>query len=722
MSSFFMTIEDSEEEQVPDSEVGGSRAETEIEEDNDSISFEYEADDLESALKPAHAWDFGRAREGLLEPVGAAKSVDEIVASRGREAGGLEYASEEEEEESEESVAESDDVDETREVRVRGRRKSGGLREFVEEEEESVGFESLGLSRPLMKALIELGYRSPTPVQRDCIPAALRGRDVCVSAVTGSGKTAAFILPILERLLYRDRGAKVTRVLVLTPTRELAAQCQSMVNGLARYTNGITCALVTGGMDNKKQTVDLRSRPDVVVATPGRMLDHILNTCAFGLEDLEILVLDEADRLLELGFVAQLEEIVKACPKSRQTILLSATMTDNVKRLASLSLQNPVELKLNPLYQVADKLTQEFIRVRSGSPYQKSAFLLCLCTRTFKSRVLIFCTHKRTAHDLKILFALVRLSAAELHGDLTQEQRFDALESFRDQKVDFLIASDVAARGLDILGIETVINYELPINLTGYVHRVGRTARAGRSGRAVSLVTESDRNLFKQIVKHSGTAVKQRIISPELLSKWQKKIEELQSETDEIRSQEKADRLLQAAEMEATRASNIISHQKDILSRPARTWIMSNREKASLQKRSKAAALRSSGLDDCSAPSHRQKRVREEAQDGEDDPARPSHHGRASRPKKRKLSQEDARELKIQRILKKKNKKFNMKKKDAPAGSRAGGAKSRRKAPSASSPPPSSKGSKFGGRVFQRRSGKSQKPPSKSKARYKKRS
>lgn len=527
--------------------------------------------------------------------------------------------------------------------------------------EENSSFDRLKLSRPLLKALNEMGFEKPTPVQMNCIPPALKGRDICASATTGSGKTAAFILPILERLLYRNTHAAVTRVLILMPTRELAVQCHSVIMNLAKYSNGINAALVTGGMSVKKQEMDLRSRPDIIVATPGRVLDHLLNTRAFDLGDIEILVLDEADRLLELGFMEQLEQVVKSCPASRQTLLFSATMTDRVDQLASLSLKNPARLTVDPMFQVARKLTQEFVRVRSGSERDKEAILLSLCTRTFTSKVIIFCTHKRTAHRLKIIFLLAELKAAELHGDLTQEQRFDSLENFRDGKADFLIASDVASRGLDVIGVETVINFELPLHLSSYVHRVGRTARAGRSGRAVSLVTEADRRLFKMIVKNSHDTVQQRIVPPKSLATWSEKINGWESNISQVLQEEHEDKLLRLAEMEATRASNLIEHRDEIMSRPKKTWFQNEGEKKALLQESKRAYLGGAKFsiegegDENSGDDHGNQDSKKKKRKREDQAEAPSHklnlYMESKKAKKRKLTEDDRKELKSQAAL-----------------------------------------------------------------------
>jgi ATP-dependent RNA helicase DDX27 len=309
--------------------------------------------------------------------------------------------------------------------------------------EQHSSFLTMNLSRPVLKGLTSLAFHTPTPIQAATIPVGLLGKDVVGNAVTGSGKTAAFIIPMIERLLYRDRGkrAAATRCLILVPTRELAVQCYDVGKKLAAHTDiqfclvvgtyrdslsspGLTSSQVgsTGGLSLKSQEVALKARPDVVIATPGRLIDHLRNSPAFALDALDVLVLDEADRMLSDGFADELGEIIKACPVSRQTMLFSATMTDSVDELIKMSLNKPVRLFVDPKRSVARGLVQEFVRVRAGREADRSALLAALCTRTFKSGVIVFLRSKKLAHQLRVVFGLLGLSCEELHGDLTQEQ------------------------------------------------------------------------------------------------------------------------------------------------------------------------------------------------------------------------------------------------------------------------------------------------------------
>ncbi|XP_057794855.1 DEAD-box ATP-dependent RNA helicase 28 [Salvia miltiorrhiza] len=456
-------------------------------------------------------------------------------------------------------------------------------------------FLDLHLSRPLLRACEALEYSKPTPIQAACIPLALNGRDICASAITGSGKTAAFALPTLERLLYRPKNRPAVRVLILSPTRELAAQIGSMIKQLAQFTPNIRCCVIVGGDSTKAQEAALRTLPDIVVATPGRMIDHLRNSMSVHLDELAVLILDEADRLLEEGFSPEINELVKLCPKRRQTMLFSATMTEKVDELIKLSLNNPIRLAADPTAKRPPGLTEEVVRIRRMLEGNPEAVLLYLCSQTFTSRVIIFSGTKKAAHRLKILFGLAGLKAAELHGDLTQAQRLNALDVFGKQQVDFLIATDVAARGLDITGVRTVINFACPRDITSYVHRVGRTARGGKVGYAVTFVTDEDRSLLRTILKQVGSRMRNRIVSEQSIRKWSEIIEQMEDQVSSIIQEEKEEMALRKAEMEATKAENMIAHRDEIYSRPKRTWFATEKEKKLVAKASKEALDKGKG-------------------------------------------------------------------------------------------------------------------------------
>ncbi|VAI36308.1 DEAD-box ATP-dependent RNA helicase 28-like [Triticum dicoccoides] len=510
---------------------------------------------------------------------------EEIESSGGEEDGEVEAGGQEEEEEEEEvgeeeeAVQEEDDAPEQPDPSqffASSEGASFSARSFLE----------LNLSRPLIRACEALGYQKPTPIQAACIPLALTGRDICGSAITGSGKTAAFSLPVLERLLFRPKRVPAIRVLILTPTRELAAQVHSMIEKLAQFTD-IRCCLIVGGLPTKAQEVALRSNPDIVVATPGRIVDHLRNSLSVGLEDLAVLILDEADRLLELGFSVEIGELIRMCPKRRQTMLFSATMTEQIDELVKLSLNKPVRLEADPSLKRPATLTEEVVRIRRSREATQEAVLLALCLKTFKERVIIFSGTKHSAHRLKILFGLSGIKAAELHGNLTQAQRLEALEQFKKQEADILIATDIAARGIDIVGVRTVINFACPRDVKTYLHRVGRTARAGREGYAVTFVTDDDRSLLKAIAKKAGSQLKSRIVAEKPVSDCAKLIEQLEHQISNIILEEREEMALRKAEMEATKAENMIAHRDEIYSRPKRTWFATEKEKKLLAKAAK---------------------------------------------------------------------------------------------------------------------------------------
>jgi ATP-dependent RNA helicase DDX27 len=282
-------------------------------------------------------------------------------------------------------------------------------------------FQSMSLSRPIQKGLAAVGFTEPTPIQAKTIPIAMQGKDVVGGAETGSGKTAAFLIPILERLLYRPKKVPTTRVAIFMPTRELAVQCFNVATKIASFTD-ISFALLAGGFSSREQEAMLKTRPDVVIATPGRFIDHMHNTAAFQVEHLEILVLDEADRMLEEGFESQLNEILTTIPKSRQTMLFSATMTSTVDKLIRIGMDKPVRLMVDAKKQTVAGLTQEFIRLRQGKEDKRLAYLMYMCEKIYTERVIIFFRQKKEAHRVRVVFALCGLKASELHGNMSQEQ------------------------------------------------------------------------------------------------------------------------------------------------------------------------------------------------------------------------------------------------------------------------------------------------------------
>jgi len=299
-----------------------------------------------------------------------------------------------------------------------------------------------------------------------------------------------------------------------------------------------------------------------------------------------MLVLDEADRLLEMGFVDAVKQIVACCPRGRQTMLFSATLGENVLDLINMTLHNPQRITVDKTSSIVDTLTQEFVRLRKDSDLVREAIVIALCKRKFTSRTIIFCRTKIDAHRLMILFGLSGLKAAEMHGDLTQVQRQEALEDFRNHKVDFLICTDLASRGIDIKGVQVVINLHMPKELPQYVHRVGRTARAGSRGLAVSLMGENDRRLLRDIMKHARNVVRKREVPPAVIVQYSQHVAALEGDVENVLKEEKFEREIARSEMDLRRATNVVEHKDEIYSRPAREWFQSNAEKRAVRERS----------------------------------------------------------------------------------------------------------------------------------------
>jgi ATP-dependent RNA helicase DDX27 len=433
-------------------------------------------------------------------------------------------------------------------------------------------FASLHLSRPILTGVTAAGFEKPTQIQAQTIPFALEGKDVVAQAVTGSGKTAAFLLPILERLFYGRTRVPVTRVVILTPTRELAIQCHTVGLKLARKT-GVTMALAVGGTSFSASEKELRLRPDIVIATPGRFIDHMRNS-QFAIDSVEMLVLDEADRMLMDGFADELNEIVTTLPKRRQTMLFSATMNSSVDQLIRVGLTKPVRILADSDKKSVRTLVQEFVRLRPGREEKRMGYLLHLCQAIFTQRVIIFFAEKRIIHRTRIIFGLLGLSCVELHGDIKQSERVESLEAFRSGAVPFLLASDLASRGLDIKGVETVINYDMPKTPEDYIHRIGRTARAGRRGVSVTIVTEKDRKFVKRVAAQmkGTTKLRSRTVDAASADVWQEKVDALKEDIKEVLKEEQDAKYMAQVDREITKGQNLIEHHDEIMSKPKKTW------------------------------------------------------------------------------------------------------------------------------------------------------
>ncbi|HXQ29137.1 MAG TPA: DEAD/DEAH box helicase [Gemmatimonadales bacterium] len=364
----------------------------------------------------------------------------------------------------------------------------------------TVSFHTLGLSPELIQAVEEEGYETPTPIQEQAIPLALAGRDVVGSAQTGTGKTAAFLLPILQRLGGRPRGK--VRALVLVPTRELAEQVLESARTYGRHT-GLEAAAVYGGVGMEQQTQALRRGVAIVIATPGRLLDHI-GRGHFDPSELEVLVLDEADRMLDMGFAPDVNRILETLPERRQTLLFSATISADVDRLARRALQQHAAVEIGRRAQAADGVAHMLVAVDKTV---KRDLLARMLTEITEGRILVFTRTKYGADRLTRHLRHEGHDAIALHGDKTQGARNAALDGFRDGTTRVLVATDLAARGVDVDDIAIVVNYDVPADPEVYVHRVGRTARAGARGLALTLMSPDEWLLMVDIEKLIGRAL-----------------------------------------------------------------------------------------------------------------------------------------------------------------------------------------------------------------------
>lgn len=361
------------------------------------------------------------------------------------------------------------------------------------------GFHALGLSEALLQDLAQAGFSSPTPIQEQAIPPALAGRDVIGCAQTGTGKTAAFVIPLIERLSALPKGQP--QALILAPTRELALQILTTIDKLGR-SRRISATVIVGGADMQAQVRGLRQRPDILVATPGRLLDHMWNG-TIHLTPIKMLVLDEADRMLDMGFAPQINQILDALPEVRQTLLFSATLPADLTRLVQASVDNPVRVMVTPSATTADGVTQA---VHHTTHDAKPDLLLSLL-RQEQDTVLVFTRTKHRADKLGRVLDRVGHKVAVLHGDRSLSQRRAALEGFKRGTFRVLVATDIAARGIDVANIGHVVNFDLPNCPEDYVHRIGRTARMKTTGRATSFVTIEDHQQLRDIERLLGQAV-----------------------------------------------------------------------------------------------------------------------------------------------------------------------------------------------------------------------
>jgi ATP-dependent RNA helicase RhlE len=369
-----------------------------------------------------------------------------------------------------------------------------------------MNFIELGLADALARRCESLGYTEPTPIQKQAIPIVLQGTDLIATAETGTGKTAAFLLPIIEQLTKTTKEKAATTVLVLSPTRELATQIQAACKELAP--KNITSACVIGGIGYNPQITALKRRPDILIATPGRLMDHMESGHA-DLRHVTTLVLDEADRMLDMGFLPAMKRIVGVLPKERQTLFFSATMSKEIERLAHSMLTDPEYVSVSRRGNAASTIKQLAYPVADHSKLQ---LLLDLLERQNLERVLVFTRTKRGADRVAHILEKREHSSNRIHGDRSQSQRDSALRAFKAGKTNVLVATDVAARGIDIDSVGHVINYDIPEVPEDYVHRIGRTGRAGKAGSAITLFTLAEEHSMKAIERLMGQPVERVLL------------------------------------------------------------------------------------------------------------------------------------------------------------------------------------------------------------------
>lgn len=371
-----------------------------------------------------------------------------------------------------------------------------------------MSFQSLGLSDALLKAVAQQGYTEPSPIQQKAIPVILDRKDVLASAQTGTGKTAGFTLPMLQILSQRENSKyRPIRALILTPTRELAAQVYENVRAYSEFTD-LRSVVIFGGVNQKPQTAAIRRGVDILVATPGRLID-LQNQGIISLKRIEILVLDEADRMLDMGFLRDIERIMDSMPNKRQNLMFSATFSKDIRKLANGILHQPVTVEATPENTTVDAINQKVYRVAKG---KKTDLIIKLISDGDWKQVLVFTRTKHGANKLCKKMVSAGISAAAIHGNKSQGARTKALGGFKAGKISVLVATDIAARGLDIPLLPHVINFELPNISEDYVHRIGRTGRAGASGEAISLVSADETTFLRDIEKLVGDRIPVEIL------------------------------------------------------------------------------------------------------------------------------------------------------------------------------------------------------------------
>jgi len=470
-----------------------------------------------------------------------------------------------------------------------------------------MSFTNFNLSKLIIKALSEMEYYTPTKVQEKVIPIALNGHDIFVNSETGSGKTACFLLPIVQRIIF-SRNSKENKknknenniiqnqALIIVPTRELALQCNEMLTQFLKYID-LNFVFLCGGLSVENQLKQMKNKiPDIIITTPGRLLDLIYNNKNLSLEHVNILVLDEADKLLELGFKDAIFEILELIKKNknRQTLLFSATLNPKLLDLGEHALNNPIKIKIAQS-AILTNLSQSIIRIKFANLEQNNyekrmAYLLSIIKQKKLNRTIIFFNTKQDCHKCILYFSKFGLdSCVELNGDKSQTERIKSLEDFQKGNVKFLIATDIAGRGIDIEKVKCVINFQMPLIGERYIHRVGRTARKGYVGEAITICDDKERLLIKKIFKKEKVDIKVKPIkiNNDEIKDLYKKIIKIKDEIDNKIIDEKAEKQFEMAEKDIEKTMNIKLHQNEIQNRPKKIWYETTKEKRKKAKKLK---------------------------------------------------------------------------------------------------------------------------------------
>ena len=465
-----------------------------------------------------------------------------------------------------------------------------------------MSFTNFNLSKLIIKALSEMEYYTPTKVQEKVIPIALNGHDIFVNSETGSGKTACFLLPIVQRIILsrnnkenkkknnknNDDNIIQNQALIIVPTRELALQCNEMLTKFLKYID-LNYIFLCGGLSVENQLNQMKNKiPDIIITTPGRLLDLIYNNKNLSLEHVNILVLDEADKLLELGFKDAIFEILELIKKNRnrQTLLFSATLNPKLLDLGEHALNNPIKIKIAQS-AILTNLSQSIIRIKftnlTENIYEKRmAYLITIINKKKLNRTIIFFNTKQDCHKCILYFKKFGInSCTELHGNITQTERIKSLEEFQKGNVKFLMATDIAGRGIDIEKVKCVINFQMPLIGERYIHRVGRTARKGYVGEAITICDDKERLLIKKIFKKEKVdiSLKPIKVNNEEIKDMYKKIMKIKDEIDENILEEKTEKQFEMAEKDIEKTMNIKIHQKEIQNRPKKIWYESTKDK-----------------------------------------------------------------------------------------------------------------------------------------------